>query len=100
MEREASLIKNISKIKYKERAFEWWGPSPAKAREIQVSKPKNLRDKRTKLEDAVKEFIKDEINIGIGGFVNVRTPIAIVHEIIRHGAKNLTLSLLLGLNHG
>jgi len=92
MEKEASLIKNVSKIKYKERAFEWWGPSPAKAREIQVSKPKNLRDKRATLEDAVKEFIKDGINIGIGGFVNVRIPIAIVHEIIRHGAKNLTLS--------
>ena len=33
MEKEtASPIKNVSKIKYKERAFEWWGPSPDKAR--------------------------------------------------------------------
>ncbi len=87
-----SLIKNVSKIKYKERAFEWWGPSPDKAREVQISKPKNLRDKRTTLKDAVKEFITDGINLGIGGFVNTRVPIAIVHEIIRQGARNLTLS--------
>lgn len=93
MEKEtASPIKNVSKIKYKERAFEWWGPSPDKARKVQVSKPKNLSDKRTTLKDAVKEFITDGINLGIGGFVNTRVPIAIVHEIIRQGAKNLTLS--------
>ena len=91
-EEAISPIKEVSRIKYKERAFEWWGPSPDEARKITVSKPKELRDKRTTLKEAVKQFVKDGANIALGGFVNVRTPIAIVHEIIRQGAKDLTLS--------
>lgn len=88
----SSLIKNASKLKYKERAFEWWGPSPDEARKKFVSKPKDLRNKRTTLKDAVSNLIKDGQNLGLGGFVNIRIPTAIVHEIIRQGAKNLTLS--------
>lgn len=91
-ETSSSLIRNISKVRYKERAFEWWGPSPDEARKLQVAKPEKLRDKKTRLRNAVKEFVKDGINLGIGGFVNARSPIAIVHEIIRQGARNLTLS--------
>ena len=93
MERERpTLVKNISKVKYKEREFEWWGPSPDEARKLQVAKSKSLKDKSATLKKAVRGFVKDGINIGIGGFVNARPPIAIVHEIIRHGARNLTLS--------
>jgi glutaconate CoA-transferase subunit A len=88
----STSIKNISTVEYKERAFNWWGPSPDEARRVQTSKPKELRDKRTTLKDAVKQLIKDGINLGLGGFVNTRVPIAIVHEIIRQGARNLTLS--------
>jgi glutaconate CoA-transferase subunit A len=88
----SSSVRKISKLEYAERAFEWWGPSPEEARKIQVSKPKDLKDKRVNLKDAVKNFLKDGMNLGIGGFVNTRVPIAIVHEIIRQGAKNLTLS--------
>ncbi|MEA3442511.1 MAG: CoA transferase [Chloroflexota bacterium] len=87
-----SPIKNISRIKYKEREFEWWGPSPDEARKIQLSKPKELRDKRTTLKEAVTNLIKDGQNLALGGFVNIRIPVAIVHEIIRQGAKDLTLS--------
>lgn len=87
-----SPITDISKIKYKERPFEWWGPSPEEARAIQVSKSRELKDKRTTLKDAVKKLVKDEINLGIGGFGDTRIPVAILHEIIRQGAKDLTLS--------
>ncbi len=87
-----SRIRDISQLKPYERKFEWWGPSPEEARKILASKPKGIRDKRMTLKDAVKKFVKDGINLGIGGFVNTRVPIAIVHEIIRQGAKNLTLS--------
>jgi len=87
-----SPIKSISKIKYKRGKFEWWGPSPDEARRIQVSKPKDFKDKRTTLRDAVRSLIKDDQNLALGGFVNIRIPVAIVHEIIRQGAKNLTLS--------
>jgi len=75
-----------------EGAFGWWGPSPEEARKTMVRKPKGLRDKRTTIKDAVQRYIKDGANIAIGGFVNTRPPVAIVHEIIRKGVKDLTLS--------
>lgn len=70
----------------------WTGLSPDDAREALVNKDKSKRDKRMTLKEAVDKFIKDGDNVGIGGFVNIRQPIAITHEMIRHGFKDLTLS--------
>ena len=92
VERVWSKVKNISQVKPIKRKFEWWGPSPEEARKKLVLKPKGLRDKRTSLKKAVKNYVEDGINLGIGGFVNTRIPVAIVHEIIRQGTKDLTLS--------
>lgn len=50
-----SPITDISKIKYKERPFEWWGPSPEEARAIQVSKSRELKDKKNYLEGCCKK---------------------------------------------
>jgi len=80
--------------------FECWGPTPEVSRRIRLSKPKHLYDKRTSLKEAVSKFIvslskrsKRGINIGVGGFVNTRLPVAIAHEIIRQGGvKEITLS--------
>jgi len=93
-----SSVTNVSKLshaeikKFSEEPFEWWGPSPEKARKLMVSKSKALVDKKMGLKEAVEKYIKDGINIGIGGFVNTRVPVAIIHEIIRKGAKDLSLS--------
>ncbi|MCX7635746.1 MAG: hypothetical protein N2Z74_08390, partial [Syntrophales bacterium] len=91
-----SKIGKVSHLKYDvalaEEPFAWWGPTPEEARKVMSAKPKGMHDKRKSLKEAVAKFIKDGINIGIGGFVNTRVPVAIVHEIIRHGARDLTLS--------
>ncbi len=93
-----SSIQNMTSLsgeqieKKRSRPFSYWGPTPREARKAAVNKKKGLRDKRTTLKEAVAANIKDGINLGIGGFVNTRVPIAIIHEIIRHGAKDLTLS--------
>ncbi len=81
-----------NQIRTSEDAFCWWGPSPEEARKAVVKKPKGLMDKRTTIKDAVGKYVKDGINLAIGGFVNTRPPVALVHEIIRKGAKDLTLS--------
>ncbi len=70
----------------------WTGLSPDEARQFLANKDKSKRDKRMTLKEAVQKFVKDGDNVGIGGFVNGRQPIAIVHEIIRQGRKDLTLS--------
>lgn len=70
----------------------WTGLSPDEARELLVYKDKSMKDKRMTLRQAVAQFIKDGDNVGIGGFVNIRQPIAITHEMIRHGFTDLTLS--------
>jgi len=70
----------------------WTGLSPDEARQYLANKDKSKRDKRVSLKEAVQKFVKDGDNIGIAGFVNGRQPIAIVHEIIRQGRKDLTLS--------
>jgi len=70
----------------------WTGLSPDEARESLVTKDKSMRDKQMTLRQAVSRFIKDGDNVGIGGFVNIRQPIAITHEMVRQGFKDLTLS--------
>ncbi|GBC62459.1 CoA transferase subunit A [Desulfonema ishimotonii] len=74
----------------------WTGLTPDEARQALVRKDKSKRDKRCTLEDAVARFIKDGDNVAVGGFVNIRQPIAAVHEMIRHGFKDLTLSFQSG----
>ncbi len=88
----SSKVKNVSTLQFDERKFEHWGPTSDDARKAMVNKSHALSDKRTTLKEAVAKHIKDGINIGIAGFVNTRVPVAIIHEIIRHGAKDLTLS--------
>ncbi|MGE4560147.1 MAG: CoA transferase subunit A [Desulfobulbus sp.] len=51
-----------------------------------------MRDKRMTLKEAVSKFVKDGDNVGIGGFVDVRQPVATCHEMVRQGFKDLTLS--------
>ncbi len=70
----------------------WTGLSPDEAREALVNKDKSMKDKRMTLKEAVSRFVKPGDNVGIGGFVNIRQPIAICHEMIRQGFKDLTLS--------
>lgn len=76
----------------RKKNFEFWGPTPREARAAAVAKKKGLIDKRTTIKEAVDKYIKDGINIGIGGFVNTRVPTATTWNIVKKGAKDLTLS--------
>ncbi len=91
-----SPIGNVSSLDSKQirdqEEFSWWGLSPEAARKVMVHKPKGLTDKRTTIKEAIGKYVKDGMNIAIGGFVNTRPPVALIHEIIRKGAKDLSLS--------
>lgn len=56
-----------------------------------MSRYPKIQDKLMSLEDAVKKFIKDGCQIALGGFTVSRNPMAITHEIIRQGIKDLHL---------
>jgi len=85
-------LKGVRSANDRRSIHEWWGPSPEESRHIAVEKFKALVDKRISLKQAIEKYIKNGVNIGIGGFVNTRIPVAIIHEIIRKGARGLTLS--------
>ena len=89
----SSKIKSISKLKYDEKPFEHWGLTATQTRRITEQKDHSMRDKKMTLKEAVTRYIRDGINLGVGGFVNTRVPASIIHEIIRKGTRNLTLSL-------
>ena len=56
------------------------------------NKPRVLKDKRMRIKDAVKNFIKDGDYIAIGGFGHIRIPMAIIYEIVRQHKKNLVVA--------
>ena len=56
------------------------------------NKPRALQDKRMRIKDAVKKFIKDGDYIAIGGFGHIRIPMAIIYEIVRQRIKNLSVA--------
>lgn len=51
---------------------------------------RRLQDKRMSLHDAVQALVKDECRISFGGMGSI-SPLAVGHEIIRQGMKNLTV---------
>lgn len=58
-----------------------------------VAQKKGMYDKRTSLSEAVRRCLKDTMHISIGGLADTRLPVATIHEIIRRGARHLTLSV-------
>lgn len=69
----------------------WHDPDEARAW-VRDHKTRALIDKRSTLAQAVEKYIPDGAFIAIGGFGHVRTPMALIYEIIRQRRRNLTLA--------
>jgi glutaconate CoA-transferase subunit A len=74
-----------------QNAFVWTGLSPKQARQSVSEKDKSKRDKRFDLKTAVNTFVHDGETVAVGGFVDIRQPVATCQEMIRHGFHDLTL---------
>lgn len=83
----------LEKQAQRKENFEYWGLTPDEARKIAVGKKKGLYDKRMTPKEAVGKFVGDGMNIGIGGFVNTRVPTALIWNVVKKGARDLTLSI-------
>lgn len=59
---------------------------------ILENKPRDLRDKRTSVSDAVTRLVQDGDFIAFGGFGHIRIPMALVYEIIRQRRRNLVMA--------
>jgi len=67
-------------------------PEPDKARAVFREKNRQMVNKVMEVKEAVSTFVHDGDYLGIGGFGANRTPIAIIHEILRQGRKNMGLA--------
>ncbi len=68
-------------------------PDADKAREyFRDQKPRKMVEKVSSVEQAVKDLVNDEDYVGIGGFGANRTPVAVLHEIVRQKKKKLGLA--------
>ena len=59
---------------------------------VREHKPRDLRDKRTTVKEAVEKFVRDGDFIAFGGFGHIRIPMAVVYEIIRQQKRGLVMA--------
>ncbi len=55
-------------------------------------KSRELADKRLTVQAAIERFVHDGDFIAMGGFGHVRTPMALIYEIIRQGRRDLAVA--------
>lgn len=67
-------------------------PDPDKAREFFRKKNRKLEPKIMSVKEAVEKFVHDGDYMKFGGFGANRSPIAVAHEIVRQGRKNMAFA--------
>jgi acyl CoA:acetate/3-ketoacid CoA transferase alpha subunit len=69
-----------------------WRDPDEHRRWVQENKSRELKDKRTSVPEAVQRFIHDGDLIAFGGFGHIRTPMALIYEIVRQGRRGLAVA--------
>ena len=69
----------------------WHDPDENRAW-IRDNKPRDLRDKRMSVKEAVAQFVHDGDYCAFGGFGHIRTPMSLVYEIVRQRKRKLTVA--------
>jgi glutaconate CoA-transferase, subunit A len=59
---------------------------------IRQNKPRDLRDKRMCVAEAVAQFVHDGDYIAFGGFGHIRIPMSLVYEIVRQRKRGLVMA--------
>src|SRR5205085_12296624 len=67
-------------------------PSADRLRAAFRDKPRALTDKLTTVADAVGRLVRDGDYLAIGGFGCDRLPVAVAHEILRQGKRDLAFA--------
>lgn len=69
----------------------WHDPDENRAW-IRENKPRDLRDKRISVPEAVAQFVRDGDFIAFGGFGHIRIPMSLVYEIVRQRKRDLVMA--------
>lgn len=69
----------------------WRNPDENRAW-IRDHKPRGLIDKRISVQAAVERFVHDGEFLALGGFGHIRTPMALIYEIIRQQRRGLVIA--------
>ena len=59
---------------------------------IREHKPRGLTDKRMSVSEAVEQFVHDGDYLAVGGFGHIRTPMALIYEVIRQKKRELVVA--------
>jgi len=69
----------------------WHDPDENRAW-VRDNKPRGLIDKRMSIQEAVQNYIHDGDLLALGGFGHVRSPMAVIYEIIRQHKRDLVIA--------
>jgi acyl CoA:acetate/3-ketoacid CoA transferase alpha subunit len=69
----------------------WHDPDENRAW-VRDHKPRGLTDKRLTVQEAVHRYVHDGAYVALGGFGHIRTPMALLYEIIRQGRRDLAVA--------
>jgi acyl CoA:acetate/3-ketoacid CoA transferase alpha subunit len=58
---------------------------------VRENKSRQLADKRTTVADAIRKYVPDGSLIAMGGFGHIRTPMALIYELVRQRKRDLTV---------
>jgi 3-oxoacid CoA-transferase subunit A/glutaconate CoA-transferase subunit A len=58
---------------------------------VRENKTRALVDKRTAVAEAVRKYVPDGSLLAVGGFGHIRTPMALIYEIVRQRKRDLTV---------
>jgi acyl CoA:acetate/3-ketoacid CoA transferase alpha subunit len=58
---------------------------------VRENKSRQLVDKRTTVAEAVRRLVPDGSLVAVGGFGHIRTPMALIYEIVRQRKRDLTI---------
>jgi 3-oxoacid CoA-transferase subunit A/glutaconate CoA-transferase subunit A len=68
----------------------WHDPDENRAW-VRANKSRALADKRTSVAEAVRRYVPDGSLVAVGGFGHIRTPMALIYEIVRQRKRDLTV---------
>lgn len=69
----------------------WHDPDENRAW-VRDHKPSGQTDKRMSVNEAVGQFVSDGDFLAVGGFGHIRTPMALIYEVIRQQKRNLVVA--------